>query len=123
VWRYAGVLRPLDGRQRGAPASWNPGGLSKATQTDWDGVEQLGHVSTWPSAMAGSAWPCSGLPGPRLAVASSPEHLGVQWKRGQERGKTEECGAVLATVTLNHGGAPVTFGTGGGDNAALLGLD
>jgi hypothetical protein len=27
---------------------------------------------------------------------------------------------VLATVTLNHGGAPVTFGTGGGDNAALL---
>jgi hypothetical protein len=33
-------------------------------------------------------------------VASSPEHLGVMGKRGRERGKAEECGAVLATVTL-----------------------
>jgi hypothetical protein len=71
----------------------------------------------------GSAWPCSGLTGPRLAVASTLEHLGVQGKRDRERGKTEECGAVLATVALNHGGAPVTFEMGGRDNAAHLGLD
>jgi hypothetical protein len=33
-------------------------------------------------------------------VASTPEHLGVMGKRGRERGKAEECGAVLTTVTL-----------------------
>jgi hypothetical protein len=33
-------------------------------------------------------------------VASSPEHLCVMGKRGRERGKAEECGAVSATVTL-----------------------
>jgi hypothetical protein len=42
----------VNGRQRGVPASWNPGGLPEVTQKDWDGVEQLGRVSTAPAAMA-----------------------------------------------------------------------
>jgi hypothetical protein len=36
-----------------------------------------------------------------MAVASSPEHLRVIGRRERERGKAENYGVVLATVTLN----------------------
>jgi hypothetical protein len=36
-----------------------------------------------------------------LVVASSPEHLRVIGRRKRERGKAEDYGVVLATVTLN----------------------
>ena len=51
----------------------------------------------------GGARPCSGLAGPAMAVASSPEHLLAMAKARRGLGKDERACAVLATVSSNFG--------------------